>query len=170
MLMTLSVSVGLVIGTVTPPWQRGPQVPSTRGDAVVVAQAWSAAENRRSCAPLTFNSVRFSPGPTPRPRIAYFGGGWGVAWDQPGRRSAFGVAGAGVIAREADVLRWPTVIRYSDGSAVGYGLVGDRGPGHLAYLRVRGQRCLYNVWSDLGVAHLRRLVGQIRRVSVEGPA
>lgn len=170
MLATLGIAVSLGVGAIAPPWQRGPAVPASAGDAAIVARAWSRAENRATCAPLTFNTVRFTPGPAPRPRIAYFGGGWGVAWDQPGKRSAFGIAGAGVIATDASITQWPTVIRWSDGSAAGYGLEGGRGPGHLAYLRLKGERCVYNVWSDYGDGHLRRLIGQIRRVSVAGRA
>lgn len=165
-MLAVAVSViALAAAGPAAPWVRQPPIPAASGDASVIARAWRAADNRATCAPVAFNSLRFTPGVRPRPRIAYFGGGWGVAWDQPGRRSAFGIAGAGIVGTDADIRRWPTIIRWSDGSAAGYGLVAGTGPGHLAYVRVSGQRCLYNVWSNLGARHLRALLGQMRLVS-----
>lgn len=148
-----------------PPWVRGDAIGSDQGDARVVTRQWRVADNRTGCAPLTIRSTG-AAGRGARARGAYFGGGWGVAWDLPGHRSAFGVAGAGVVARGADIARWPSRLSWSDGSAAGYGLVGGTGPGHLAYVRRRGETCLYNVWSDLGVAHLRLLISQLRAVRV----
>jgi hypothetical protein len=155
---------------VLPPWKRSPAIAAGRGDAALVARQWAAADNRASCAPLAFSSVRVGTDAPARARAAYFGGGWGVAYDLPGHRSAFGIAGAGVRATPKDIIRWPDVRRWSDGSAAGWGLEGDQGPGHLAYIRVAGQSCLYNLWSDLGEGHLRRLMGQLRRVAVRVPA
>ena len=60
------------------------------GEATVLAE-WRTADNRRTCAPLAFATTRAGAG---RARRANFGGGWGVAFDRPGLRSAFGVAGA----------------------------------------------------------------------------
>jgi len=148
-----------------PPWVRNPPIPAAQGDARVAAREWRKADNRESCAPLSFNSVRFLT-PGARPRAAYFAGGWGVAWDLPGRRSAFGIAGAGVEAEPEDISRWPNVIRWRGGSAAGYGLTGDTGPGYLAYVMVAGQDCLYNVWSNVSRRHLRFLIAQMRRVRV----
>ena len=146
-----------------PPWLRRPAISGTQGDARVVAREWRRAENRSTCAPMSFNSIRFLTAGA-RPRAAFFSGGWGVAWDLPGRRSAFGIAGAGVEAEPGDITRWPNVIRWRGGSAAGYGLEGDTGPGYLAYVRVAGQRCLYNVWSSVSRRHLQVLIGQMRRV------
>ena len=112
---------------------------------------------------MAFDSIRLM-GDGARPRAAYFGGGWGVAYDKPGRRSAFGIAGAGIRADARSIERWPMVLRWVDGSAAGYGPEGDVGPGYLAYLKVTGQGCLYNVWSNLGSRHLRFLIGQLRQV------
>lgn len=148
-----------------PPWLRHAPVASTQGDARVVAREWRAAENRATCAPLAFNSIRGATSGA-RARAAFFSGGWAVAWDLPGRRSVMGIAGSGVSVEPADIERWPTVIRWRGGSAAGYGLVGDTGPGYIAYVKVAGQDCLYNVWSDVSASHLRFLIGQMRRVSV----
>ena len=148
---------------VQPPWLRAKPVPAERGDAPAVLAQWRAADNRADCAPLMFNSVRLQR-EVPVARGAYFGGGWGVAYDTPTIRSAFGIAGAGVVAEDADLRTWKRSIRWSDGSGVAYGLVGHQGPGYLAYLHVAGQKCLYNVWSNLGRVHLRSLLRQLRLV------
>jgi hypothetical protein len=123
--------------------------------------AWAKAPNRRTCALLAFRSV--DGGATAR--RAYFGGGWGVAYDRRGMRSAFGVAGTGVSAHDTTgSYHWPNTLRWADGSVAEYGPEGGTGPNQLAYLRVRGQGCLYNVWSRLGRAHLERLLGELRLV------
>jgi hypothetical protein len=87
-----------------------------------------------------------------------------VAYDEPGLRSAFGIAGAGIEATGAGDSIWPDSITWADGSIASYGLEGGTGPGHLAYLEIEGQRCLYNVWSKLGEEHLLALLGKLRRV------
>lgn len=98
------------------------------------------------------------------PRVAHFAGGWGVAYDLPELRSAFGVAGAGVDPGPDTYDEWPHQREWSDGSRAGYGPEGGQGPNQLAYLRVRGQSCLYNVWSRLGRTHLEALLDDLRFV------
>ncbi len=56
--------------------------------------------------------------------------------------------------------------RVADGSSAGYGPEGGTGPSDLAYLRIQGQECLYNVWSRLGRAHLEHLLESLRFVAV----
>jgi hypothetical protein len=163
LLTTLAATALATANLAQPPWLRHAPISGSQGDARVVAREWREADNRASCAPLSFNSVRFLTA-NARPRAAYFAGGWGVAWDLPGKRSAFGIAGAGVEAEPEDISRWPNVIRWRGGSAAGYGLTGDTGPGYLAYVKVAGQGCLYNVWSNVSRRHLRFLIGQMRRV------
>jgi hypothetical protein len=121
-----------------------------------------------------------------RTRRAYFGGGWGVAIDLPGLRSAYGVAGAGLLpddgatlARQREELarQWPYVRELPNlrrRALAGYGVEGarsltagegdGRGLNLLAYVRVPGQRCLYNVWSRLGRRHLELLLDGLRLV------
>lgn len=157
------------------------RLPPLLGEAVVRSQ-WAKAANRASCAPLALRSDAKAGG-TPRP--ATFSGGWAVAFDQPDRRSAYGVAGSGLTPDDrADfavlvdrlAAQWPYTRRWDKGdnlpagSAVGYGLEGarDYAPGSsgfgqqsLAYLRIPGQACLYNVWSKLGRDHLELLLSEL---------
>jgi hypothetical protein len=123
---------------------------------------WQRAENRATCAPLA--PVDLAEHGAATPRAATFSGGWAVAYDEPGLRSAFGIAGAGIAADEAAGSIWPDEIRWADGSVARYGLEGGTGPGHLAYLQVEGQGCLYNVWSKHGEAHLLALLERLRYV------
>ena len=132
--------------------------------AVFVTQ-WRAAENRETCALIAPAAIDPSNATA---RAATFGGGWGVAYDTPEVRSAFGVAGAGVSVRGDVYDEWPHRIEWRDGSHAGYGPEGGgAGPNQLAYLEIAGQDCLYNVWSRLGVEHLERLLGQLRFVRVD---
>jgi len=59
---------------------------------------------------------------------------------------------------------WPQQWVWADGSAVGYGPAGGEGPNYLAYVQVKGQRCLYNIWSFLGREHLESFLEQLRLV------
>ena len=131
----------------------------------VYLEEWRAAENRATCAPLAFRT------PEPEeaePRAATFGGGWGVAYDLPDLRSAFGVAGTGVEPSPTTYDDWPYRIRWADGSEAGYGPEGGSGQKQLAYLEVAGQECLYNVWSRLGIRHLEGLLETLRFVQPSG--
>lgn len=133
----------------------------------VYLSAWRAAANRQRCAllaPVALDSVVAEQA---RPRLATFSGGWGVAYDLPDERSAFGVAGTGASAWSGDVYdAWPVKHEFADGSRVGYGPEGGTGPNWLAYVRIPGQDCLYNVWSREGRAQLERLLGELRFVAV----
>jgi hypothetical protein len=143
--------------------------------------AWSKADNRQHCAPIAFTD---SGGAAFAARPAEFSGGWAVAFDLPGRRSAFGVAGTGLLeadggdtaVREQQLKRqWPHFRRLPalpQPAFASYGLEGAQayspaapdgvGESSLAYVRVGGQACLYNVWSKLGRAHLERLLDSLR--------
>lgn len=164
--------------------QAPPQPQPLFGEATARAE-WAKADNRADCAPLALKSVGGVVGATPR--RALFSGGWGVAFDTPGRRSAFGFAGPGLLpadradfAVQLDVLarQWPHVRRWDaaenlpGGSAAGYGVIGaepypaDNPAGQrlhsLAYLRIPGQACQYNVWSRISRAHLEAILGALR--------
>ena len=146
---------------------------------------WRKADNRRACAPIAFSREGGARGAA---RRANFSGGWAVAFDLPGQRSAYGVAGTGVLPgdeapigdqREVLARQWPYV-RALPGlrpqSFAGYGIEGakpltaadpdGRRENLLAYVRVPGQRCLYNVWSKLGRRHLESLLDGLRVVKV----
>jgi hypothetical protein len=147
-----------------PPWAAA-ALPAASVPRVYHEQ-WAEAENRRSCALIAPADLGIGAGATPR--AAQFAGGWAVAYDTPGQRSAFGVAGTGSAASEPRYSDWPRHREWSDGSTVGYGPEGGTGPNQLAYLEIAGQGCLYNVWSRLGVEHLEHLLEQLRFVAPPG--
>jgi hypothetical protein len=155
---------GTAIAALPPaPWSGAP-LGGADVAAIYTAQ-WRRAENRHHCALVALESPPYHDQATPR--AATFSGGWGVAYDMPGLRSAFGIAGAGVDADAADVYSdWHHHLAWSDGSEAGYGPEGGIGTKQLAYLTITGERCLYNVWSWFGPEHLEQLLGQVRRVDV----
>ena len=143
-----------------PPWRNEP-LPRASVPQVYVTQ-WEKAENRTGCALIAPRTLGIGEGATPR--AANFSGGWAVAYDLPNLRSAFGVAGAGVHAGDPSYDKWPYVQQWDDGSKAEYGPEGGTGPNELAYVRIQGQQCLYNVWSRLGRAHLELLLRELRLV------
>ena len=156
------------------------------GEKVAIAQ-WRKAPNRASCAPLALAS---NGGVAAKVRSANFGGGWGVAFDTPRMRSAYGFAGSGLLpeddasdsVKRAELAKqWPYTRELGlrsgglpEGSFAGYGLEGGarysasnpdgRGEQSIAYLRISGQKCLYNVWSRVSGAHLETLLDSLRIV------
>ena len=145
--------------TFPPPWETTPlqahEVPR------VYVNEWRKASNRKHCALLVLKDANREKGL--RMRRANFAGGWAVAYDAPGQRSAFGIAGTGITPGPGSYT-FPNNIQWSDGSSVSYGLEGGTGPGHLAYLTVAGEHCLYNIWSKRGQAHLEHLFSTLRKV------
>jgi len=145
----------------TAPWR---STPMTRLEVpTVYVEQWAKAENRDTCALVAFRTLG-EAGKSAQARAANFSGGWAVAYDFPHLRSAFGIAGAGVKADDPSYDKWPYVYEWGDGSKVEYGPEGGEGPNQLAYLRIAGQDCLYNVWSRLGREHLEELLREIRMV------
>ncbi|WP_375196143.1 hypothetical protein [Sphingobium sp.] len=142
---------------------------------------WAKAENRKSCAPLALAAPGNAEG---TPRAATFSGGWAVAFDLPGLRSAYGFAGTGLLPgdkadskaqRRRLVGQWPyfrdlahlprpSFAGYGQEGAEAYpaGNPGGAGLHSLAYLRIGGQRCTYNVWSRISRAHLEWLLDNLR--------
>jgi hypothetical protein len=150
------------------------RLPAPWSDPALAAQAvpalylevWQRAENRARCALLA--PARIDPALQQRAttRAATFSGGWAVAYDLPETRSAFGIAGSGANAWDPGVYDgWPNKREFADGSRVGYGPEDASETNWLAYVRIPGQQCLYNVWSRRGQAHLEELLGQLRFVS-----
>jgi hypothetical protein len=168
------------------PPQAGPTPETTLIAEAFVLDEWERADNREVCAPLAFTATGQARG---APRRADFGGGWGVAFDLPNLRSAYGIAGPGPVEAdraEPDAQRerlrgqWPHFIDLAAlprPAFAGYGMEGGRaypadnpagrGVNSLAYVRVGGQECTYNVWSRLGRAHLETLLGSLRTVRVD---
>ena len=131
----------------------------------VYLEAWRQAENRAACALIAPDSLGRGGGA--EARRAQFGGGWGVAYDLPQLRSAFGVAGTGVSYTDDTYDEWPNSRTWAGGSYAGYGPEGGSGSeNQLAYVRIEGQDCLYNVWSRLGIDHLEMLLEHLRFVAV----
>lgn len=143
-----------------PPWSK-PTLGRTAVPAVYLEQ-WNRAANRATCAVVAPASL--GAGADATPRAATFSGGWAVAYDTPGLRSAFGVAGTGSRATDETYAGWTNHRQWSDGSRADYGPEGGTGPNQLAYLRIAGEGCLYNVWSRLGREHLELLLSELRRV------
>ncbi|AKM09816.1 hypothetical protein AB433_07190 [Croceicoccus naphthovorans] len=159
-------------------------IPPQRLAVDLTRNEWATAENKAQCAPLVLTSDGGAKG---EPRRANFAGGWGVAFDTDDVRSAFGVAGPGLVpADSADGQRarirgqWPYFIELPDlpqPAFAGYGIEGAApystdtpdgvGDNSLAYVRVAGQACTYNVWSRLGRAHLEVLLQSLRPGAVE---
>jgi hypothetical protein len=144
------------------PWRAAP-LPRNEVPRVYVTQ-WEKAENRSTCALIAPRSLG-DEGQAATPRAANFSGGWAVAYDLPDLRSAFGVAGAGVRAGDPSYDKWPYVQQWDDGSRAEYGPEGGTGPNQLAYVKIQGQDCLYNVWSRLGRSHLEHLLRELRLVT-----
>lgn len=155
-----------------------PLDPPPPGASLITAE-WRKADNRATCAPLAFGPAADKGG---IPRRAFFGGGWAVAFDLPERRSAYGIAGAGVLTKSRAELseQWPytaTPPRLPAGSFAGYGISGaesypfdipkGEGLNSGAYVRVEGQGCLYNLWSWLGRDHLEEMISTLEELSRE---
>jgi hypothetical protein len=141
-----------------PPWSTD-ALEAAKVPKVYVAEH-KKAKNKATCPLLVITD--FGGEADAKPRAANFAGGWAVAYDTKKQRSAFGVAGAGV--EKGGGPSWPNNIKWSDGSAVGYGPEGGTGPKSLAYLEVSDAGCLYNVWSTLGEPHLVQVIKSLRHV------
>jgi hypothetical protein len=156
--------------------------PKLLAEPLILAE-WAKADNRARCAPIAFADDGGMGG---APRRAIFAGGWAIAFDLPGKRSAYGVAGAGSLpedeASKAEQRRrltdqWPLFRDLADlpqPAFAGYGIEGAKAyfaddpqglnANSLAYVRIGGQTCLYNVWSRLGREHVELLLDNLRMV------
>ncbi|HEY8428326.1 MAG TPA: hypothetical protein VIL20_08125 [Sandaracinaceae bacterium] len=165
-----------------PPWSEGP-IASDRAPAPIL-MAWARAENRAECAPIAPH--RLGAGEGARARVAELEGGWAVEFDRPGMpgltrdgricdrcgRGVFGIAGTAMtpeeLAGEESDVPPPT---FADGSSLTIEPPAEGEQVAAATLTLRGQDCVYQVWSFLGEEHLRELVSSLRLVEVpEGPA
>ena len=145
-----------------PPWAGAP-IPRDSVPAVYLTE-WRRAENRATCAPFAPTALGASASAISR--RANFSGGWAVAYDLPETRSAFGIAGTGSTVSDDTYDGWKDGKEWSDSSYVSWGPEGGTGPNQLAFLRIAGQRCLYNVWSRLGTDHLQLLLSTLRRIDM----
>lgn len=149
-------------GGAATPWVGELMAQSQAPDPLVTA--WNAADNRTWCSALAIADPSITQGYTARE--AEFGGGWGVAWDAPDLRSAFGVAGVGLAPEPDTASRWPGVVTYPDGSMLGYGGEGFEAgnPKRLGELVIPGEGCVHQIWSELGDEHLVSVVASLRFV------
>lgn len=151
--------------------------------AALIRAEWAKADNRPTCAPVAFTADGGAPAEA---RRAHFSGGWAVAFDTPEVRSAYGIAGVGALDTDVDPpaaqerrLRdqWPYFMALPklpapafSGLGVGGGAAypADNPDGlglqSVAYVRIGGQACDYNVWSRLGRAHLEALLRSLRKL------
>jgi hypothetical protein len=134
--------------------------------APTLATAWASAENRGWCAPLT-------PQVAAGARATQLDGGWMVEFDEAGApgvtedgepcescgRGTFGIAGTAMGVDEMMEAPSPS---FADGSAAD--ITTEEGVAS-ATLAVPGQRCVYQVWSFRGEAHLQELLGTMRFVA-----
>jgi hypothetical protein len=143
------------------PWS-APALARSEVPAVYAAQ-WEKAENRTTCALIAPRSLG-PEGAGATPRAATFSGGWAVAYDLPNLRSAFGVAGTGAEQSGPTYDQWPyrPHMERRQPRRIRSGRRPE--PNQLAYLRVSGQGCLYNIWSRLGREHLEQLIRELRSV------
>jgi hypothetical protein len=161
--------------------EAAPAAPPALLAEALTRQQWAKAENKDQCAPIALTDSGGQPGVA---RAATFGGGWAVAFDLPGLRSAYGVAGTGLLPMDSEdaaahrarlAAQWPRFMELDQlpaPSFAGYGLEGaeawptDNPNGtflhSLAYVRVGGQRCTYNVWSKVSRAHLEHMLESLR--------
>lgn len=155
--------------------------------AALTRAEWAKAQNRAHCAALVFTDDGSAVGTA---RRANFAGGWAVAFDTPGQRSAYGIAGVGALqdddrpyaARRSRLAStWPYAwasndigklppTSYAGFGREGFGAYTDANPKgvgvkSLAYLIVPGQRCMYNVWTTLGRDHLETLLNGLAVLS-----
>lgn len=167
-----------LMGLPASPWSADP-LPVEAAPAALLA-AWAEAENRGHCAPIAPAAMGAAEGA--RARVSeMIEGGWAVEFDHRGMpglardgslcnrcgRGVFGIAGTSMLQEELPEEPTPS---FADGT---YLEVEPPGEGEIvaaAMFTVRGQECVYQVWSFLGEEHVRELIDGLRRVEVDTSA
>lgn len=127
---------------------------------------WVKSDSKSSCPILALPKHAKSHLNGHRVRRASFDGGWGVAYDLPNLRSAYGIANAGTIDLKDTFNDWPYNVTYQDGSILSYGHEGnDASANWLAYLITPQNHCFYNIWSAQSKDHLEQIISDLRKVS-----
>jgi hypothetical protein len=160
------------------PWSADP-VSSDDAPSELLA-AWRGADNREQCAPLAPTSYMEGA----RIRRANYAGGWAVEFDKQGMpgmtrngractdcgRAAYGIAGTAIDVDDEDPME-AEERTLADGSRVRYEVSVDEADaddgsavGTVATLKIRGQNCVYQVWSFSGDEHLEGLIEDLRFV------
>ena len=145
------------------PWAKS-AISNSNTDGVY-RQEWLKAESKLLCPILALPKQASSHLTGHNVRRANFASGWGVAYDLPNLRSAYGVANTGTIDPDELSFSWPYNMSYQDGSMVGYGHEGgDPLAKWLAYIVIPQNNCFYNVWSAQGKDHLEQIIKDLRMV------
>ncbi len=160
------------------PWSAEPMTSDDAPSELLAA--WRGAENRDWCAPLAPTSHLEGA----RIRRADYAGGWAVEFDKRGMpgmtrngractdcgRGAYGIAGTAIDVDEEDPMEAEERV-LADGSRVRYEVSVDEADtddgsaaGTVATLKIRGQDCVYQVWSFSGDQHLEGLIEDLRFV------
>jgi len=163
-------------GLPTAPWAVAPMA-ADAAPAELLA-AWAQAENRASCAPIAPAALGAADGA--RARVSeMIQGGWAVEFDRRGMpglsrdgspcahcgRGVFGIAGTGMMPEELADDPAPS---FADGSHVEVEAAAEGESVAAAMITLRGQSCVYQVWSFLGEEHVREIVDGLRRVETRG--
>lgn len=146
------------------PWTNA-AIHKNETDSVYIKE-WAKSESKSLCPILALPKQAAAHLSGHSIRRANFSGGWGVAYDLPDLRSAYGVANAGTINPEEVNYSWPYNVNYQDGSMVGYGHEGGNPSAKwLAYVVTPHNGCFYNVWSAQSKAHLEQMIADLRLVN-----
>lgn len=144
---------------------RKPAIKWTATDAVY-SREWAKSETKERCPILALPSNAPAHLAGHQVRRANFSGGWGVAYDLPNLRSAYGVANAGVTEPLGPRSIWADYHQYADGTELSYGREGGDPEGNwLAYLILGDSQCFYNIWSQKSKAHLEQIITELRVVA-----
>ena len=144
-------------------WRLAP-ITASETDSVYKTE-WKKSEIGRKCPLLALPSTANSHLIDRSVRRANFSGGWGVAYDLPTSRSAYGVALSGVSDPSGRNSIWNDYYVYQDGTELTYGREGGDPNGKwLAYLTLGDNHCFYNIWSKEGKSHLEQIISELRVV------
>ncbi|HHH27860.1 MAG TPA: hypothetical protein ENK57_05895 [Polyangiaceae bacterium] len=166
-------------GLPSAPWEAEPvQTDEVPG---ALLRAWSIADNRGECAPIVPAAMGAAEGAHARVS-EMVEGGWAVEYDHRGLpglaangnacancgRGVFGIAGT---AMSPDTLAGESTLdvpepSFADGSHLEVEAPADGETVAAAMITLRGQGCVYQVWSFLGEDHVRELVDGLRRVEM----
>lgn len=144
------------------PWQQNSVVRKSQ-ISPIYTQQWAKADTKKVCPILALPKYSSAHKASSKARSATFAGGWGVAYDTPSLRSAYGVANAGT-ATESGLYAWDYKKRYADGSYVTYGHEGGDPNGKMLAYILLNNGCFYNVWSQYDETHLRKIINNLHYV------
>lgn len=151
-------------------WHK-PAIAKSATDAVYLQES-AKSETKGQCPILALPTTATAHLANRRVRRANFSGGWGVAYDLPNLRSAYGVALSGISEPIGKGTIWQDYYLYEDGTELTYGREGGDSQGQwLAYLTLgkqyspASQYCFYNIWSQQSKGHLEQIISHLRIVS-----